>query len=309
MSNNITYYELDIFIDENQKDLISSFLDDLGVHDFEYGSVECDIEAEYDPQKQNHDYYNEAKKDSPIIIYSEDKKFLESIQTSLKIMFNENNIKFTNETFHIKPLADQNWKESWKASFKPIVIADRIVILPPWESNNNYKQQHQIVIDPGMAFGTGQHETTQLCLEAMLKYNVPSKVLDVGTGSGILAIAAMQLGATYVIGNDLDSDCIRIANENAVKNNVAQISFTNEAIENITENNFDMIIANIQSNPLKKIMKDIYERISTQGIIILSGILTSEVNDFSNFLLNMNFNIISCSNLGDWSSIVCQKKL
>jgi ribosomal protein L11 methyltransferase len=305
--NKITYYELEIHIVEEKKDLLAAILGELGIDDFVLGSLECDVEAEYNPLAPKHDYYSELVKETPIVIYSEDKEYLESVQKSLEHVFISMGFPFDEKMFLIKPIADQDWKESWKASFKPILIEDKIAILPPWENKKDFKQAHKIVINPGMAFGTGQHETTRLCLEVMLKHEIPDRVLDVGTGSGILAITAAKLGAKYVIGNDLDPDCMRIANENAEMNQTPGITFTNMAIENIVDKNFGMIIANIQSRPLKSIMGAIRDHIDGKGVIILSGILVSEMDDFKVFLISQNISLISSHIMGDWCSLVCCK--
>jgi ribosomal protein L11 methyltransferase len=305
--NQVIYYELGISIAEEKKDLLAAILGELGIHDFVLGSIDCDIEAEYNPLKPKHDYYSELVQETPIIIYSEDKEYLESVQKSLEHVFVAIAFPFNNNTFFIRPIADQNWKESWKASFKPIIIGDKIVVLPPWEDKENFKQVHKILINPGMAFGTGQHETTRLCLEVMLKYEIPEKVLDVGTGSGILAIAATKLGAKYVIANDLDPDCMKIAIENAEINQTPGIIFTKTAIESIIDKNFGMIIANIQSRPLKFIMESIRDHIDEKGIVILSGILVTEMDDFKDFLAKKKMFYISSYIMGDWCSLVCSK--
>ena len=307
VDNKKTYYELGILITEEKKDILAAILGELGIHDFVFGSIECDVEAEYNPLEPKHDYYSELVKETPVIIYSEDLEYLESVQKSLEYVFKSMGFPFSEDTFFIRPIADQDWKESWKASFRPILIDDKIAILPPWEKIEDFKQSYKIVINPGMAFGTGQHETTRLCLETMLKYKMPERVLDVGTGSGILAIAATKLGAKFVIGNDLDPDCMRIAVENAEINHTPNVTFTNTAIENIEDKNFGMIIANIQSRPLKTIMGSIREHIDEKGIIILSGILVSEMDDFKDFLVKQNLTFISSHKMGDWCSLVCCK--
>src|SRR5688500_8039595 len=121
-----------------------------------------------------------------------------------------------------KQIADQNWMEAWKQHYKPILIGERLVILPAWMDSPD-PNRVAIKIDPGMAFGTGTHPTTQLCLELMEKILVtrhPSLVIDIGCGSGILSISAIKLGATSALGVDIDADSIRNARENANTNQV-----------------------------------------------------------------------------------------
>ncbi|APJ04622.1 50S ribosomal protein L11 methyltransferase [Silvanigrella aquatica] len=307
--NKVTYYELDIHVPEENKEFIAEILTELGIDNFVLGSIDCDVEAEYNPQAPRHDYYTELVKETPVVIYSEDKEYLESVQKSLEHVLTSIQFPYDQKTFLIKPIADQNWQESWKASFKPILIEDKIAILPPWENPSQFGQTHKIIINPGMAFGTGQHETTRLCLEVMLKYNIPSRVMDVGTGSGILAIAAAKLGATHIVANDLDPDCMRIALENAEVNQTQHIIFTNSAIEEIVEKEFEMIIANIQSRPLKAIMPSIRDHITDKGIVILSGILVAEMQDFKEFLKSQKMLFIENHIMGDWCSLVCKKSL
>ncbi len=305
--NKVICYELGIFIEEENKDLLASILGELGIHDFVLGSLDCDIPAEYNPQMPKPDFYSELANDIPAIIYSEDKEYLESVKSSLEHVFKAINFQYNEKTFIIREIADQNWKESWKASFKPILISDQIAILPPWENINKFNQLHKIVINPGMAFGTGQHETTRLCLEVMLNYKMPESVLDVGTGSGILAIAAKKLGAVHVLGNDLDPDCMRIAYENSEVNETPQIKFINIPIEQIEDKNFGMILANIESKPLKSVVPSICDHAKKNGIIILSGILSIEIDEFKEFMQNKNVRFVLSKIMGDWCSLVYEK--
>ncbi len=158
-----------------------------------------------------------------------------------------------------------------------------------------------------MAFGTGQHETTRLCLEMMTKYPTPTRFFDVGTGSGILAIAAKLLGANFVCANDIDAECMAVAADNAKNNLVHDIEFLSTPVSQIQEKNFDMIVANIQSQPLKLLVSEIIKRVHPQGVVILSGILVSEKEDFIEFLRQNNATVVNTQNLNDWCAIVCQK--
>ncbi|MGY3802586.1 50S ribosomal protein L11 methyltransferase [Pigmentibacter ruber] len=307
-NSNPVCYELAIYIDEENKDMLASVLEQLGIDDFVIGSIDCDIPAEYNPDMPKPDFYTDLAEKTPALIYSEDFEYLQSIQNSLEYVFKSIQFPFDSNTFQIKPISDQNWRESWKASFKPILLEDKIAILPPWEKIEQFTQQHKIVINPGMAFGTGQHETTKLCLKAMLNFSIPKYVLDVGTGSGILAIAAKMLGAEYVLGTDLDPDCLKIATENAKVNNVTDIDFIIDHLIKIEKSDFQMVIANIESKPLQTIMQPICDHAGSDAIIILSGILVSEMHDFKNFMQQFQTNFLNEYILGDWCSLVYQKK-
>ena len=215
MTKNKICYELKIQVLEDAKELVAQILTELEIGDFVYGEIDCDIEAEYDPAKVSQDLYAQLNQNPPIIIYNEDNAYLESVQKALETLFPKVNISVNNNTFTLQEIADQNWRESWKQSFKPVLVKDVFAIIPPWENPLEFSQKFKIIINPGMAFGTGQHETTRLCLEMMINYPVAERFFDVGTGSGILAIAAKLTGAKFVFGNDIDPECMAVALENA----------------------------------------------------------------------------------------------
>jgi len=200
-----------------------------------------------------------------------------------------------------------DWRESWKASFRPVDVSDVFVILPPWEKPADFPHPHKIVIDPGMAFGTGQHETTKICLELLLKVNGFKRVFDVGTGSGILAIAAKMLKAPFVFGCDIDAPSVDIAHANATSNNTHGIRFVSTPIAQISETDFDLVFANIQVRPLKMLMDDILKRTAPNGNIIFSGILESEMDDFCEFLTTKGVCVIERKIMGHWSGVLCTK--
>ncbi len=302
-------YELKIQISEEHKNIVSQILEELEVGDFVYGQIDCDLEAEYDPSKVSQDLYEKMDKNPPLVIYNEDKEYLASIQNALESLFPKVNILLQQNTFVLQEIVDQNWRESWKLSFKPVLVKDMFAILPPWESPESFSQKFKIIINPGMAFGTGQHETTRLCLEMMLHYPTPQRFFDVGTGSGILAIAAHLSGAQYVLGNDIDPECMLVANENSKNNKTNSIQFTNKSVFEITEKNFDMIVANIQSKPLKTLVPQILTQVSSEGVVILSGILGAEKEDFINFLNQNHAIVVETLDLNHWCVIVCKPVL
>jgi ribosomal protein L11 methyltransferase len=306
MQKNVICYELKIYVAQDQSELVAQILTELEIGDFIYGEIDCDIEAEYDPSKVTVDLYEKLNENPPIVLYNEDKEFLQSVQSALLSLFPKVNIPILPNTFLIQEIQDQNWRESWKKSFKPVLVKDFFAIIPPWEKPENFSQKHKIIINPGMAFGTGQHETTRLCLELMLKVPVAKRVFDVGTGSGILAIAAKKLGSQFVLGNDIDPECMAVANENTKNNLVDGIIFVSDAISNINEFNFDLIIANIQSRPLKVLIPDILKRATNSARIILSGILVAEKEDFIQFLSERGARVVCVEVLNHWCAIMCE---
>jgi len=297
-------YELLIFVSEAQKDIVAHILGQLEIHDFIYGSLSCDIEAEYDPSCPSPSHYEQLAKDEPIVIYSEDQEYLLSLQEALVFLFPKASLSVDENTFLVRPMENQNWRDSWKESFRPILIDEEIVVYPPWESPSSFLQKHKIVIDPGMAFGTGQHETTRLCLEYIARHDMPARVIDVGTGSGILAIAALKRGASFVMGTDLDGECIPIAIENARQNHCDPIVFRQGFLEHMEETSFDLVIANIQSKPLRGMLPTLKSKLAPQGILVLSGILEVEKEEFCQWMNSCGLYVTQTNKQNHWCSIV-----
>lgn len=181
-----------------------------------------------------------------------------------------------------KQIADQNWMEAWKQYYKPILIGERLLILPAWMESPN-PERIAIKIDPGMAFGTGTHPTTQLCLELMEKVFAErqmSNVIDVGCGSGILSIAALKLGATNVLGVDIDDESVKNSRENADTNGVGdELILGVGSVNEIFEGKFafkkaPLVVANILAPVIIRLFDaGLADLIEEHGAIVLSGIL------------------------------------
>ena len=206
---------------------------------------------------------------------------------------------------HFSLMENEDWVRSFHLKNKPIFIGKKFCVCPSWEKE---KIDRSVIIrlDPGQAFGTGSHETTQLCLEYLEKINLEGKtLLDYGCGSGILGIAAVKLGADKVIAIDNDKNSIDVAIANAKENNtIGQMLISLECDEKkITS---DILISNIFSSVLVKLMQDFDNLLAPDGMLILSGILKSQIDEFlekfeSSFeLVNLNFK-------NDWCLVVFKK--
>jgi len=170
----------------------------------------------------------------------------------------------------VREIADEDWLESWKAQFTPTTIG-RYVIRPSWSQTLPSAGLFELVLDPGMAFGTGLHPTTQQCLEALSHVALEGKsMLDVGTGSGILAIAAARRGASPVLAVDTDELAVDAARENAQRDRVAIPVAQGSASD--VPGRFDVVIANIVSPVLQVIASDLASRLAPKGMLILAGI-------------------------------------
>lgn len=176
----------------------------------------------------------------------------------------------------VEPLAEQNWVQLTQSQFDPIRVSERLWIVPSWHESPD-PAAINLILDPGMAFGTGSHPTTRLCLE-WLERNVSEgcTVLDYGCGSGILAIAAARLGATHVAGVDIDPQAVDAAKANAERNGVTAL-FADSAAPVAGE--YDVVVANILSNPLRVLAPAICAHVRSGGRLALSGILREQADE------------------------------
>jgi len=203
---------------------------------------------------------------------------------------------------------DQNWAEAWKQFFHTTRIGNRIVIKPTWDTHDK-PELHDIVIelDPGMAFGTGSHATTQLVLKALEKHMRGRKVvIDFGTGSGILAIAAAKLKASLVIAFDSDDLAVKAARENVLRNdadNVVEVHRA-ESPAFISDATADIVTANIVAETIMENAEQLARILRTGGLLIASGITTGKSLETEQALRNVGFDIAQTLKDGEWVAIV-----
>jgi ribosomal protein L11 methyltransferase len=228
-----------------------------------------------------------------------------------------------------KEIADQNWMEAWKQHYKPILLGERLVIVPAWMDSPN-PNRIAIKIDPGMAFGTGTHPTTQLCLELMEKYfddrqqtrnhepqsmvNRPSSIIDVGCGSGILSIAAIKLGATSALGVDIDSGSIDNARENANANSIGdELILGVGSVQEILNDKFQfrkahLVVANILAPVIIRLFDAaLAELIDNSGTILLSGILQEQAQNVIEAAQAKGLRMNERRQMGDWVALAMSR--
>ena len=213
---------------------------------------------------------------------------------------------------------EEEWETAWKKYYHPIPISDRLVIVPEWEEYHAKKGERVLRLNPGMAFGTGGHNTTRLCL-AMLDEISPSgkEVLDMGCGSGILSIAALLLGAKNVTAIDIDQLATKISHENAALNGVDNENFTvycgniledDNLADVIGQKPYDIIVANIVADVIIA-MAPLFQRfIKEDGILIVSGIIESRAHEVTDRLEAVGFSIEEVREENDWVAAVCKLK-
>jgi ribosomal protein L11 methyltransferase len=185
----------------------------------------------------------------------------------------------------VNVVKNEDWANNWKVHFKPVRIGQRLVIKPTWEDYRELPGDLVIQIDPGMAFGTGAHPTTRMCLESLERIcfnesagRLPDAVLDVGTGSGVLSIAAALMGATLITAVDIDPEAIRVTQENLQLNGMADLVQASTTDLGKLTGEYGIVVANILAEELVRLSAQLVARVAPGGWLILSGILTEKAD-------------------------------
>jgi ribosomal protein L11 methyltransferase len=208
-------------------------------------------------------------------------------------------------------IPEQDWGENWKRFFKPVQATSTFVVKPPWSKIRLKKGQIPIDIYPAMAFGTGTHATTKLCMKALERrsWGKGFSVLDVGTGSGILSIAAARLGAHEVLGLDIDGVAVKNARENVERNQVSDIVKIRKGRIGDVQKRFDRVVANIDFKNLKRMRGPLIHHLKNQGFLILSGILIEEEERIRRHYLETGLlRWMETDREGEWVCLVFKKK-
>lgn len=209
----------------------------------------------------------------------------------------------------VSAVPDQDWMQKWKEGFEAVEIGDRLVVAPSWKLPGKGERRVVIQIDPGMAFGTGTHETTRLCLEAIEREWRGGSLLDVGTGTGILAIAAALLApGSRVVAIDVDPQAIGVARENIAINGV---STSVELVEgqplNHSGQSFDVVVANLTAEVIVALMDDLAGCLASAGLMILSGILSELAEDVQRSLVASGFTVTERHQAGEWCALIARR--
>lgn len=208
----------------------------------------------------------------------------------------------------------EDWSSSWKIHFKPLRVGERLLIVPTWEENPASASDLVIRIDPGMAFGTGGHETTRLCLELLEQVMseatspIAASVLDLGTGSGILAMAAQLLGAGRILALDIDAEAVDVARENLALNNMSEhIECDTIPVESLAES-FDVLLANILAEELIRLRVHLVQCLNPGASLILSGILAEKEQLVRDGFADQPLLFKRTEQAGEWVALLYQKE-
>ncbi len=303
-------------------DLIGSMLDDIGIEGIEIED-HVPLSAE-DTKGMFIDILPELPPDdgtAMVSFYLEDPAGAEGILRQVEEGLEDLRqfVDVGEGTLVMSETEDKDWINNWKQYFKPFTVDD-ILIKPTWEQvPQEHKDKLLIQIDPGTAFGTGMHETTQLCIRQLSRYvKEGTRVLDVGTGSGILGIAALKLGAKQVFGTDLDENAVSAVRENIEANQISENQFQvvqGNLIEDedirmqAGEECYDIAVANILAPVIILLQAEIGRHLKQGGIFITSGIINTREEEVRAAMeANKRLEIVETTYQGDWVSITARKK-
>ena len=296
---------------------ITNILDDLRT-----GGVMIEDPKDFFFQKKNEldwDYieeevFNKRNSDGVLIktYISEERNVMELVETIKQKVsaLTGFGIDIGEGSVSLGQVNEEDWANEWKKYYTPTKIGEKLVVKPTWEDYEVQDGDLVIELDPGMAFGTGTHETTTMCMRELEKYvTEDSKVFDIGCGSGILAIAAAKLGAKDVIAVDLDEVAVKVAAENVAHNHVQDsVQVLHGNLIDVVSDKADIVVANIIADIIKILARDVHSCMKEDAVFISSGIIHAKVNEVKESLIENGFEIIEVKTLGEWNAIVAKLK-
>ena len=303
------------------EDYLSAMLDEIGVEGIE---IEDNIPLSKEDQSTMFiDFPPELPEDdgtSKVSFYIDEKEDYEEILEQVKAGIEEwrQFVDIGEGTITQSTTEDIDWQNNWKQFFSSFYIDD-ILIKPTWEElKEEDKDKFLIEIDPGVSFGTGKHETTQLCIRQLRKYMKDGeKILDVGCGSGILSIVALKLGAGEVVGTDIDENCMTSTYENMEVNGLDKAQGTfyvgnliddEELQRKVGTECYDIVVANILADVIIPLAPVIPARLKKDGIFITSGIIDFKEEEVNQAIEQAGFEILETNHQGEWVNITARKK-
>ena len=294
------YIEMTINTSKDKKDIIEGILFDYGIYTTE--EISSDIVEELDQDEKDWDFI-----DYPLLNSSED---VFAIRVYPENMEDANNLKAELSEKKLgqcllEEKDDEDWANNWKKYYKPLEIGEKLAIVPEWEDYDN-DNKVVIKINPGMAFGTGTHESTYMCLNLLEKYvKKDDDIFDIGCGSGILAIAGLKLGAKKALLVDIDEKCIDASHENAGLNDLEdKMEIKKGNLLDVVKGRADLIVSNIIAEIIVDEIKNLKNHMDKGGIFITSGIIKERRQMVIHALEENGFEIIDELEKNNWVAIV-----
>lgn len=240
--------------------------------------------------------------------FKEDDAIEKEIAKKLEFLKDNSPFKLGSLEMTASLVDDTDWLNEWRKYYQPI-HAGKIVVVPKWINYPKQDDEYIVKLDPGMAFGTGSHESTFMCLSLLNEIEVKDKtVIDVGTGSGILGIASAVMGARSVEAYDIDDIAVDAARENASLNDIAKVfSADNANLIDKTNNKFDIALANITADILIDLSKSISEYLNKNGKLIISGVIVTRKDSVINAFKSRGFSVVKEMAMNDWRAYLMEK--
>ena len=304
----MNWKKVSIKTNEKTGDLISSVLVDAGASGVE-------IKGGLIPKTKGDEYGEDIKSDpeTTIIAYYGESGFeetLNKIKLSLLTLSESSGTDKGSLELSVDEVEDKDWNENFKKNFTTFRAAGNIIIKPTWEKYDKAPEEIVIEMDPGMAFGSGVHETTKMCLQLLQKYKPENKgwsLMDVGCGSGILGIAGAKLGAGTIISLDYDSVSVEVTRENAERNGVELEAIQSDLLENAQLYKFDIVFANIIADIIIRLNGSVKEYMKNDAVYIISGIIDDRLDDVLESLKINGFRVMETLKMADWRALAVRK--
>ena len=314
----MNWIEIDIFTTSEGIEPLTGSLLGMGINGFVIKDA-ADFEEFLNDKTINWDYIDDdlmGLKDceTTVTVYLPENgqglENLEAIKAELRALkARDTEGLFGRLEYELKNVREEDWANNWKQYFKPLTVGEKLLIKPSWETVPENETRKILEIDPASSFGTGQHNTTQLCLELIEKYlNEGDDLLDLGCGSGILSIAAVLLGANTIKAVDIDENSVKIARENAEKNNISKAVYSAYCGNIIEDENlvrqlgtgYQVVCANIVADVLIGMSKRFRPFLADNGTLIISGIIDSRKDEVLDTIKSNGFELVEVSEKEDW---------
>ncbi|MEG1548618.1 MAG: 50S ribosomal protein L11 methyltransferase [Clostridia bacterium] len=314
------WFEITIYTSDAGLDAVCGRLDMLGITDVMIGQGRASIEAYLNTTAKYWDFADMDKLaigDTPCVkayIHADDTDMVDTIRSSFEQLKGlDTGLDLGSLDVSVHRAADEDWANNWKAYYKPIKTGERLIVCPSWEKVQP-DGRAVLLIDPGMAFGTGSHHTTRMCLELLEQYAPDcDELLDIGCGSGILSIAGLLLGAKRATGVDIDPAVQKIAAENAAINGIYDKQYcimTGDVLadtkleQTLGERHYGVICANIVASVIIQLMGLFSKLLKKDGVVIASGIIDDRLDEVKAAFVASGFEIIQVRRSEDWAAIL-----
>ena len=318
------YLELTVATVSRGMDIVTAALtaagfDDLVIEDqAEFESFLEDNRAYWDYIDESLQSHLEGLSQVKLYLETEDTAGLEKLQSLLETLREKHGDAVGALTLTVTPLAPVDWEESWKDNYPPQPVGEKLVVLPYWLDASDTNGRLPVILDPGLTFGTGAHPSTQMVMEFMEQLDLTGKnCLDLGSGSGILSITALRLGAKSAIGVDIDPKAENIARENAAFNHFQAPEFTaltgnvtadKKLMNRLCAENYDLVLVNIVADVIIGLAPILPDFLQENSTLLLSGILDVRLQDVLCALEKAGLSVMACKEKEDWRSLKVRKK-